>query len=363
VHVIVFFPAGCPNRGRDGEIKVVKVGNVWRIRISSACLKRVWRTCDLFLNEFGPALGEGHLGLRTREPALDIQKRLVAGGLAEDKAEQWTLLLVTVFGVTKPKKKNTMDHLTNETMYFRSPEEEINLHAYIEKIIAEKLSPPNVKGEELEREAEKIRPLILQKTSSAVDIAMFGRFFAPDKEYSSDGCVQVAHAFTVHEACIEKDSVGVLDDIKERGGAYDNRGGGGIFEQDLASGTFVYHVTINRTALLKQLKDEDLVRRACRCLVEAIMKVFPKAKANSSGMPTCALYGRVERGTALPRNLSLAFSDPITQKGVDAPAIARLRETAANIDKVYGPCCSEMKEFNLLTGEGTLAELLELAGR
>jgi CRISPR system Cascade subunit CasC len=192
---------------------------------------------------------------------------------------------------------------------------------------------------------------------------MFGRFFAPDKEYSSDGCVQVAHAFTVHEARIEQDTVGPVDDIKERGGSDDNRGGAGIFAQDLASGTFAYHVTINRTALLKQLKDEDLVRRACRRLVEAIMTVFPKAKANSSGKPSCALYGRVERGTALPRNLSLAFSDPITQKGVDALAIARLRETAANIDKVYGPCYSEMRELNVLTGEGTLADLLELAGR
>lgn len=364
IHAIVHFPASNPNRDRDGEPKKIIMGNTERGRISAQCLKRTLRTSDIFLDAFGPDLGAGHMGERTKEMGDVVYKNLLKGGLAPADAEQWALVIAAVFGVTKPEKKNTMDHLKNETLFFSSPKERASLDAYVGKIIAEKTPPPNVKGkEEMEKAAMKIRPLILTHEHSAVDIAMFGRFFAQDKEYSSDACVQVAHAFTVHPYQVEDDFFTAVDDRKERGDSDEDRGGGHLGNSPIGAGVFYYHATINRTALLKQLRDEDLVRRSCRCMVEAMMTVFPKAKGNSSAQQSRALYGRVERGWKTPRNLSLAFLDAIEKKNIWQTAIERLRETAANIDKVYGACYSEMKEFNVMTGEGTLGELGDLAGR
>lgn len=365
IHGLFPFPASNPNRDQDNEPKRVMLGNVERGRISSQCLKRTWRTSDLFLEAFGRRLGEGNLGMRTKELGSRVYSRLTAGGVDEARADQWTRVLVAVFGAAKPEKKNTQDHLKNETLYFCSPEELAALDAYADKIIAEKLPAPNVKGkEELEKEALKIRPRILRKETSAVDVALMGRMFAQDKDFSIEACLQVAHGFTVHSIEIEPDFFTAVDDIKSSEGFEgEDRGSGHMGTSPMGAGLFYLYACINKTALLEHLKDEALTNKVCSVFVETFMTVFPKAKGNSCAQQSRALYGRVERGTKMPRNLSLAYLEAITQKNVAPVAVQRLQDQAANLDKVYGPCCSETKEFNALTGAGSLTDLMALAGR
>lgn len=364
-HGLAFYPASNPNRDREGEPKQIIIANTTRGRISSQCLKRTWRTSDLFAQVFG-ALGEGKLGMRTKELGGLVYHRLVESNMPAPQAEQWTLVLAAVFGVTKPQEdEESMDHLKNETLFFISPEEKRALLAYADKIIAEKLPPPNVKGkEQMEKEAAKLRPQILSYDSTAIDLALFGRMFANDKSYSVEACCQVAHAFTVNSMEVEDDFLAAVDDIKYSGASDEDRGSGHLGNAPLGAGVFYFHVSINISMLRKRLNnDEALVAKACRTLIEAVCTQFPRAKGNSCAQQSVMVYGRVERGEKSPRNLALAFNDPVNEKtGMMKIAIQRLVDTAAAIDKVYGPRYSKMAQFNALTGEGTLKDLLDLAG-
>lgn len=361
-HLLAHYPASNPNRDREGEPKRIMVGNVDRGRISSQCLKRTWRTSEIFAREFG-VLGEGNLGIRTKELGGIVYDKFLKGDLAPAVAEQWTLVLAAVFGVTKPEKKDTLDHLKNETLFFLSPEERRALDAYVDKILAEKLKPPAVKGkEELEKAAEKIRPHVLKHDSTAVDLALFGRMFAQDKSFSVEAAAQVGHAFTVHGMDVEDDFFTAVDDVKERGDADEDRGGGHLGDASLGAGVFYLYASVNVTALRERLKNE-LAARACRTLVEAMCVVFPKAKGNSCAQQGRAFFARVERGDKAPRNLSLAFLDPVDRRGdFGRTAVQKLLDTAASIDKIYGPCWTKAAQFNLFTAEGALKEVLDLAG-
>lgn len=366
VHGLASYPASLPNRDRDGEPKQIMMGNVLRGRISSQCLKRNWRISDLFTEEFG-ALGEKNLGLRTKELGGLVYDRFLKGGLAAEKAEQWTLVLGAVFGVMKPEKKDTMDHLKNETLFFLSPEEHRALDAYVDKIVAEKLEAPVVKGKEaMEKEAAKIRSKILKRDSTAVDLAMFGRMFAQDKSFSVDAAVQVAHAFTVHGMDVEEDFFTAVDDVKERGDTDEDRGGGHLGNSSLEAGVFYLYASINVSALKAHLKDDALTAKACQVFVKAMATVFPKAKGNSCAQQSRAYFMRVERGTQAPRNLSLAFLDPVGgRSNVGPTAVQRLLETVTSIDTIYGQCWDKSAQFNVFStngSQGSMKDLLELAG-
>jgi CRISPR system Cascade subunit CasC len=361
IHSLTSYPASNPNRDRDGEPKRIIYGNVERGRISSQCLKRTIRTGRLFNHAFGD-LGDDQLGIRTKELGGIVYELLITGGVEPAAAEQWTLILAAVFGPTKPKKKETMDHLKNETMFLVSPAEKQALLAYAATIAASKLAPPAIKGkEEMEKEAKKLRPEILKETSTAVDIALFGRMFAQDKSFSVEACCQVAHAFTVHSMEVEDDFFTAVDDMKESGESEgEDRGGGHLGELGLGAGLFYNYAVINLTALREALGN-DIAREAARTFVEAFLTEFPRAKGNSCAQQSRAFYGRVERGSKVPRNLALAFLDPLDRKGVSKTAIDRLKETSQNIDKVYGNCVDRMKEFDVFGGGGEIAELLDLA--
>jgi CRISPR system Cascade subunit CasC len=365
LHWMTSYPASLPNRGRDGEPKTIVYGNVERLRISSQCLKRTCRCGLLFKRAFGD-LGDDYLSLRTKEMGAIVYDRLLAGGVDKAAAEQWTLVLAAVFGPTKPKnpkKKDTFDHLKNETMFLVSPREKKALLAYVDRIIAEKLVPPAVKGkEEMEKEAKKLRPQILLRTDSAVDRAIFGRMFAQDKLYSVEASLQVAHAMSVHSADVVDDAFAAVDDVKESDEEGDN-GSGHLGEVALGAGVFYNYASINLPGLRANLDDQELVVPAVTTLIESLLTEFPRAKGPSCAQGSRAFYGRLEYGQKTPRNLALAFLDPVDGKGVGPRAVKRIMETSADMDKIYGPCFERMAEFNVLEGKGSLAELLDLARR
>lgn len=363
IHSLASYPASNPNRDRDGEPKRIVYGNAERGRISSQCLKRTIRTGRLFNHAFGD-LGDDNLGVRTKELGGLVYDRLVTGGVAEAAAEQWTLILGAIFGPTKPKKKDTMDHLKNETLFLISPAEKTALMAYADKIVSEKLEPPAIKGkEEMEKEAKKLRSSILKRKDTAVDIALFGRMFAQDKDFSVEACCQVAHAFTVHSMEVEDDFFTAVDDVKESGEANgEDRGGGHLGEVALGAGLFYNYASINLSQLRLTLGDSALAAEAARTFVEAFLTEFPRAKGNSCAQQSRAYYGRVERGEKTPRNLALAFLDPVDRKNIQRLAVDRLRETSDGIDQVYGKCFDKMAEFDIFEKKGEIALLLDLAG-
>ena len=79
IHIIKNYPPTNLNRDNTGAPKTCMFGGVLRGRISSQCLKRSWRTSELFRR----AIGESHLGIRTRQLPQLVVDELRARGVEE----------------------------------------------------------------------------------------------------------------------------------------------------------------------------------------------------------------------------------------------------------------------------------------
>jgi len=96
-------------------------------------------------------------------------------------------------------------------------------------------------------------------------------------------------------------------------------------------------------------------------LIEAALTVPPAGKQNSYASRAYAHYAMVEKGERQPRSLSLAFLTPLTGSDYATDGVNALVRVRDNMDSVYGPCASSRSEFNVLTGAGSLAQLLAFA--
>jgi CRISPR system Cascade subunit CasC len=70
-----------------------------------------------------------------------------------------------------------------------------------------------------------------------------------------------------------------------------------------------------------------------------------------------------EKGSQQPRSLSLAFVKPVSGNDYADEAVKQIERVRDNMDKVYGPCADSRKQFNVLAGEGSMAELLDFVAQ
>ena len=83
IHMLKNYPPTNLNRDDTGAPKTCSFGGTTRGRISSQCLKRSWRTSDLFKAE----VGAEKLGVRTRKLPELVAERLLELGVAPEKVE------------------------------------------------------------------------------------------------------------------------------------------------------------------------------------------------------------------------------------------------------------------------------------
>lgn len=333
-HLLTSYPPSNLNRDDLGRPKTAYMGGAERLRISSQSLKRHWRTSDIFQEALA-----GHIGIRTKRLGLEIMARLQEGGIAEGKAKDWAAQIAGVFGKLE-KNRVELSQLAHI-----SPEERQAVDALVETLIEEKRAP---KKDELN---------LLRKTSSAVDIALFGRMLADTPAYNVEAACQVAHAITVHPVLIEDDYFTAVDDLNK---GDEDRGAAHIGEIGFAAGLFYSYVCVNRDLLLENLGgDSELADKAIAALAEAAIKVAPAGKQNSFGSRAYASYVLVEKGTQQPRSLSVAFLKPVQGQNQASDAIARLEQQVQHFDQVFGECADKRYSLNAHTGEGNFQELLE----
>lgn len=342
LHILTSYPPANLNRDDLGRPKTAIMGGSQRLRISSQSLKRAWRTCDLFKKAL-----DGHVGERTKERGVRVFNALKAKGVAEKDAKQWAQKIAEVFGKLKSEnKEKPLQELEIEQLAHLSPEEISAIDSLVNKLAQTKSGP------------SKDDLNLLREKHSAADIAMFGRMLADAPRYNTEAAVQVAHAISVHEVAVEDDYFTAVDDLNE--GAED-AGAAHIGETEFAAGLFYLYVCINRELLQKNLGDnnKELASKALRALTEAAAKIAPSGKQNSFASRARASYILAEKGDDQPRSLAVAFLKSVNGKDMLPEAIKTLTETRANMDKVYGPCATNYKELNALTGEGTLDEILK----
>lgn len=334
LHLLTSYPPANLNRDDLGNPKTARLGGVERLRISSQSLKRAWRTSELFQQHLA-----GSIGTRTKRLGIEVFEALVSAGASEKQARDWAGQIAKVYGAVK--KDNPLEI---EQLVHVAPEERATLDSLVATLAQEKRGPSD---EELDA---------LLHVQSAVDIAMFGRMLASKTQFNGEAAVQVAHAIGVHASAIEDDYFTAVDDLNKS-----DSGAAHIGESGFAAAVFYQYICIDRDLLKRNLGgDEALTEKALRALTEAALKVAPTGKQNSFASRAFAHFAMAEKGTDQPRSLSLAFVKPVTGSDYARDAVEGLLLVRDNMDKVYGTCADSRCQFNVLSGEGSLVELLDL---
>ena len=176
IHTLAAIPASCMNRDRDNYPKTTQIGGI-RGRVSSAALKRAWRTSDVFIAAF-----DGRLGARTRRVPELIEDRLTSKSMKEKMAKERSEQVAAVIGKVQDGQHTTMT--------FASPGE-------LDRLAEICRQDPFPNDTDLKKQ------VLEALEGDAVDIAMFGRMLAEHKDKGVEASVSVAHMFTVVNAGVK----------------------------------------------------------------------------------------------------------------------------------------------------------------
>ncbi|OMH30526.1 type I-E CRISPR-associated protein Cas7/Cse4/CasC [Motiliproteus sp. MSK22-1] len=383
LHLLTSYPPANLNRDDQGRPKTAKMGGADRLRVSSQSLKRTWRTSDLFQSAVA-----GHIGERTKLFGVEVFKYLIAKDQSFKDALAWSTQIAAQFGKPETfsdlKKKSDADKakILNKLkaqwlawddeglgiaeysleqlnsllavqisqLAFISPEEREAAFLLADRLVAGEVS-------ELKNDLE-----LLRDTTSAVDVALFGRMLADSPSKNIEAACQVAHAISVHPVVIEDDYFTAVDDLNDRSV---DAGAAHIGETAFAAGLFYSYICINKSQLIDNLgggaEGKKLADRAVSALAEAAIKVAPQGKQNSFASRAYASYVLAEVGEQQPRSLAASFLKAITQRDTEdfaVAAIAALKAQYQAFDQVYGDCADHRYEINVPERTGTLKNLL-----
>jgi CRISPR system Cascade subunit CasC len=343
LHLLTSYPPANLNRDDLGRPKTATMGGAQRLRVSSQSLKRAWRTSELFQEALA-----GHVGVRTKEMGRQVYQRLLDKGVKEKDAKAWAIEIAGVFGKVKSEdKKNTdpLHVLDIEQLAHFSPEERQAIDSLCDTL-AERGSGP-----------DKDDLALLRKQHTAADIALFGRMLANSPAYNTEAAAQVAHAITVHKVTVEDDFFTAVDDLNT---GEEDVGAGHMGETEFAAGLFYQYICVDREQLKKNLGgDSGLANKALAALTEAAATIAPTGKQNSFASRARASYIMAEVGGQQPRSLSVAFLKPVTGNDLLDNAIQSLGKTRDAMDKAYGNCADGHRVMNLVTGDGSLQEIID----
>lgn len=352
VHVLTSYAPSNLNRDDLGSPKTARMGGINRLRVSSQCLKRSWRTSD----EFKQAL-DGHLGTRTKRIGTEVEAILRERGRKDSEVAEWSRTIASQFGKlrsadasedaneesAKKKSKKKVQTSEIETLVFFSEQERAAVHAL---------------AHSLEAAPTEAQLNLLREHNRSADLAMFGRMLAASPKFNVEAAVQVAHAITVHAAEPEDDYFTAVDDLNTR----EETGSGHLGETGFGAGVFYLYACINLELLRDNLDgDTDLANRAVRAFIQAMLRVAPTGKQNSHASRAAASYALVETGDEQPRQLSAAFVKPVTGDDVLSTAIERLESQLRGFDAVYGQS-NQRFGFNVNAGGVAAASTTDADG-
>jgi CRISPR system Cascade subunit CasC len=364
IHTLTSYPAALLNRDDVGFAKRLPFGGTSRLRISSQCLKRHWRTF-----EGDGAIGQIELGgelvpmaVRSRRSFDEhVYKPLEAGGVASDVAEAITdRLMAAVLGESAKAKKEKAEPKKGKKKEDAAAEREPIQTGQVTVLGKPELDYLAELGRQIasqcrtEADVEKAAKGILSKErlenlkvlrrGAGLDAALFGRMVTSDHLARTDAAIHVAHAFTVHAEESESDYFSAIDDLDVRD---DSLGSGHIGNAELTSGLYYGYVVVDVPLLVSNLeggdrkewtgKDRALAAEVARRLVHLVSKVSPGAKLGSTAPYAYSHLVLAEWGSAQPRTLANAFDRPVRAHGdLLHAAYDQLGEYVADVDAMYG---------------------------
>lgn len=333
IHSLASYPAVLLNRDDAGLAKRLPYGGSSRIRVSSQCLKRHWRTVK---DEWGLAEIGAPMAVRSREV---IERKIMPHivGAAEDVQKAIREILVKkLFG------EKSLDVKSRQALLLGQPEID-----YLTRLAQQAAAAGGVKQAEAAIEAALAKGAgkknlaamreVAGNLAAGLESALFGRMVTSDPEANTDAAIHVAHAFTVHAEESESDYFTVVDDLRQADPS--EAGTAGIFETELTSGLFYGYVVIDLPALVANLGgDRKLAAKVVEHLLHLIATVSPGAKKGSTAPYAYAELMLVEVGKRQPRSLAGAFRNAIDLRSNDLlrSATTRLAEQLRQFDGAYG---------------------------
>lgn len=358
IHALTSYPPANLNRDDLGRPKTAVFGGRERLRISSQCLKRTWRTSSVFADGLSD-----DIGTRTKRLGQDLLDKLVEAGAKEKDAIVWVRGILAPFGKLQGEAKKSKKNKKSKKDEGEDGEEDVNPGVWFEQLVH--FSPAETAAIEklVAALAEENRAPTdeeiagIRKDGRAVDIALFGRMLADTPVDNVEAAAQVAHAISVNAVTVEEDFYTAVDDLNQ---GLEDVGAGHMGETGFGAGVFYLYTCINRDGLVENLGgDEDLADQAVMALTRAMLTVAPTGKQNSFASRAYAFFALAERGPQQPRSLSAAFLSPVRGGDPRAEAIRQLTEERERIDQVYGAAAEESEQFDVTAGAGTLDGLVE----
>lgn len=355
IHFLTSFPPSLLNRDDIGFAKRVPFGNSTRLRISSQCLKRHWRTHE-------GVHSIKNLPFQTSIRSRKILSDLIFMPLQEEFGIELALeatiwLKDSILGKSEnSQKKEKQENKKNKNEELVTLEK-AKLSIELEQIIA--LGRPEIEyllkvGRDFCKEKKNSNDKFLEslkkdlkenlaalgKGAMGLDVALFGRMVTSDFLARYDAAVHVAHAFTVHNERVETDYFTAVDDIKTQGSAHINN-------SELTTGLYYGYVVVDVPLLVSNLvgskreewviEDRSLAAQVVQSLMHLIAKVTPGAKLGSTAPYAYSHLFLVEMGDSQPCSLANAFLEALkADDKIATNACQQLCNFISRMDDVYG---------------------------
>lgn len=332
IHMLKNYPPTNLNRDDTGAPKTCTFGGTTRGRISSQCLKRSWRSSELFKAE----VGVDKLGIRTRKLPMLVAERLLELGVAREKVEA---VRSKISGFGNKEGKETKDGNTTAQMIFFAPQDieavaqsvKNTLDACKNEEDVEKLKTKDLQAAVID--ADNTRPVTL-------DIALFGRMVTSDAFRDVEASMQVAHAISTNKISVESDYFTAMDDLLG-GEIMEEKGAGMIGDVDYNASCYYIYASLDTDALCDALKDAENVNKIITVALPALLRAMaftnPNGKQNSFAghvLPSCMMVECKEK--KVPTSLVNAFVEPVRGQDVVKDSIRKLADEADMLARNFG---------------------------
>jgi len=304
IHCIQNHSVANLNRDDLGAPKTCFFGGVIRSRISSQCIKRSIRMSDVF----APLCG----GIRTRQLAKLIADSVT--GKAEVKKKAAKVLEKCGIAANEDGRSDMLVYTTKEAI------------AEMGKLLS--------KSDDVEKLAAAFGQLITQHVA-VPDMALSGRMLETGvlNDTTVEASLQVAHAFSTHEARPEVDYYVAADDIRGQ-----DAGAGFVDEALFASACFYKYFSINWESLVGNLRgNQELAAHTVGAFIRAAATVSPSGKQNSFAAHNPP-DGMIIEFKASPISYANAFANPVAkaERDVISQSIAQLGQYVHDLEVGYG---------------------------
>ncbi|SDQ03921.1 type I-E CRISPR-associated protein Cas7/Cse4/CasC [Quadrisphaera sp. DSM 44207] len=367
IHVLQTVPFSNLNRDDLGSPKALTYGAVQRLRVSSQCWKRATR-------EHMQRALQGHArydrAIRTRRPFDILTTHLTDAGWSREDATHAAEVVFAPYKDAQDASGDAADgEVTGSTvssanvLLFLTESQYADLAAIVTTHRGEVLQAVAAKGRPSKKdgpELKKIRAALSEVIKSPRGlVTVFGRMIAALPTANVEGGVQVAHAFTVHQAAAEFDYFTAVDDYTQD----ENTGAGHLGAAEFATGTFYRYATVDLEHLTTNTGDPALAHDLAAQFISSFVSSLPSGKSTATAPNTRPNLVVVQVREDQPLSYAAAFERAVTYDGQGylLPAVHLLTEHATLIADAYGDSPVWSGHLNAVTTDPDQVKALNAA--